>query len=461
LRDSLFLLAMLGIAILALGRIDLCIALWAWVTLLDPNYWVYSFASMIHYNKVAAGLTIISILISKEKKKFHLHSASIILIFFLFIVAVSQFSALSENPTGWEILDKFSKMVLLNLLIVNFMRSRLRIHTLALSICLGVGCFAVISALKFIVSGGAHIVLGTPNLGDNNGVALIVLMTIPILAFLRTEFESWWMRHSVLGVMVLFVVCVVATNSRGGFVGLVVLSLSGFASSRHKLRYIIAIAFAGAILSQVVPDRLTHRIQSIESADQDSSFMGRVIAWKLSTLIALDHPFFGGGPHALQVQSVWTVYTNNFSRLSFIPTNEPDVTPHAAHSIYFEVLGDTGFLGLLTFVCLIVSGFRTGSRIIVMARDHPQLHWAKGLAEKLRLSLLVFVVSGAALSATYQDLTFIVLGMLSTIHGIVSAELSGKPSRADPSEKYERAASSATLSPKPLPASRRTALPQG
>jgi putative inorganic carbon (HCO3(-)) transporter len=428
----MFLLVVSGMILLAFNRLNLCISLWAWVSLLDPNYFVYTIAAVVPYNKVVAGLTLLAIFTSSEKKKFYCPRTSAILLVFLVILALSQFTALSDNPIGWDVLDKFSKMVLLNLLIVCFMRTRQRLHTLALSICLGVGFYTIISALRFVVTGGAHIVSAIPNWGDNNHVALIALMTIPILAYVRREMKTAWMRLGVTGIIVLFIICVISTNSRGGFLGLVVLALAGIASSRHKVRYFMAMVVAGVILVQAVPDRWTKRVESIETIDSDNSFVGRLIAWKMSTLIALDHPFLGGGPYAVQSFNIWQAYTLKFPRLSFIPTDDPDTTmAHAAHSIYFEVLGDTGFLGLFVFVCIIASGFREGSRSIAMVKNHPELQWAKNLAEKLRLSLLVFIVSGAALSAAYHDLNYIILAMLSTIHGIVSVELGRGSSRVE------------------------------
>ena len=425
-RDLMFLSAIAVIIPMALNRTYISIALWAYVSLLDPNSFLYGIGTMVPYAKVAAGVTLISLLLDREKKAFHCDRTTALVLIFLVIAALSQFTALSDAPVGWEILDKLWKIVALNLLVVSFMRTRLRIHLLLLTICLGVGFTAVAEAMKYLLSAGGHKVEGTPSWGDNNQVALIVLISMPMLAYIREASEAPMLRLGALVGIILSAVCVVATASRGGLVGLLILVLASLATTRHKVRYLAAALVAGVVLIQMAPESWTQRMDTIQSADQDSSFMGRVVAWKLSTLIALDHPLLGGGLHAVQSQTVWSAYVPSLGKLSFIPTDDPDINPHAAHSIYFEVLGDTGILGLLVFLGIIASCVLTGFKIKQAARGRPDLAWAARLASMLQLSLLVFLVTGAALSAAYHDVVFLIFALFSAVRAAIAAVPSGQ-----------------------------------
>ena len=420
-RDIMFLTAIAAIIPMALSRPYICISFWAYVSLLDPDDFLYGIATMVPYAKLAAALTVVSLLIGQEKKSFYFDRTTGLILIFLVIAALSQFTALTNASVGWAILDKLWKMVALNVLIVCCMRTRLRIHLLLLTICLGVGFNGVGEALKYLLSGGGHKVEGVTNWGDNNQVALIVLMTMPILAYVRMVSEARLVRLAALGGIILFSVCVIATASRGGLAGLLVLALAGVATTRHKAGYLAAMVIAGIVLVQTAPDSWTQRMNTIQSADQDASFMGRVVVWKLSTLIALDHPLLGGGLHAVQSQNVWQAYVPSFGRLSFIPTDEPDVNPHAAHSIYFEVLGDTGILGFSVFLGIVASCVYTGFQTKAAARGRPDLEWAVRLVSMLQLSLLVFLITGALLSAAYHDLVFILFGLFSAVRAVVAA----------------------------------------
>jgi putative inorganic carbon (HCO3(-)) transporter len=420
-RDVMFLAAIFAIIPMALNRPYICIAFWAYVSLLDPNSFLYGIGATVPYAKLAAGLTLVSLLISQEKKVFHCDRTTVMVLIFLSIAALSQFTSLTNASLGWDILDKLWKIVALNLLIVCCMRTRLRIHLLLLTICLAVGFNGTGEALKYLLSGGGHKVEGMPNWGDNNQVALIVLMTMPILAYIREVSEVQLLRVGALAGIVLLGVCVIATASRGGLIGLLILALAGIATTRHKIRYLTAMLVAGLVLVQTVPESWTQRMDTIQSVDQDSSFMGRVVVWKLSTLIALDHPLLGGGLHAVQSQDVWDAYVPSFGKLSFIPTDVPDVRPHAAHSIYFEVVGDTGILGFLVFLGIIASCVLNSFQIKAAARSRPDLQWAASLASMLQLSLLTFLITGAALSAAYHDLVFILFALFSAVRAAVAA----------------------------------------
>ncbi|MGD0106342.1 MAG: putative O-glycosylation ligase, exosortase A system-associated [Rhodopila sp.] len=420
-RDTMFLAAVIAIIPMALGWPYICISFWAYVSLLDPNSFLYGIGTMVPYAKVAAGMTLLSLLVSREKNAFHCDRTTALVLVFLVIAALSQFTSLADASVGWDILDKLWKIVALNLLVVCCVRTRLRIHVLLLTICLGVGFNGTGEALKYLLSGAAHKVEGVPNWGDNNQVALIVLMTMPILAYIREVSEARLLRLGALAGIILFAVCVIATTSRGGLAGLLILALAGIATTRHKVRYLAAMLIAGMVLVQTVPESWTQRMDTIQSADQDSSFMGRVIVWKLSTLIALDHPLLGGGLHAVQSLNVWNAYVPSFGKLSFIPTDAPDLSPHAAHSIYFEVLGDTGILGLSVFLGIMASCFLTGFRIKAAARNRPDLQWAARLASMLQLSLLSFLSTGALLSAAYHDLVFLVVALFSAVNAAVAA----------------------------------------
>ncbi|MBK7416226.1 MAG: hypothetical protein IPJ38_15105 [Dechloromonas sp.] len=52
-------------------------------------------------------------------------------------------------------------------------------------------------------------------------------------------------------------------------------------------------------------------MDTIQTADQDASFLGRVEAWQISSAIALANPVLGGGFHALETPVVWGMFRGN------------------------------------------------------------------------------------------------------------------------------------------------------
>jgi putative inorganic carbon (hco3(-)) transporter len=427
LRDIAFSSLFLGVLALGFYRVNLCVLVWAWVSLLSPNFLFYGFASEIPYNRIVAGLTMITVVLAlsgREKTSLYADRTSYMILAFLGLAALSQSLSDAISWTGWDILDKLWKIVLLNIIISSFMRSRVRLHSLVLAICISIGFVAAGDGLKFFLSGGSYRSPGSPSLGDNNHFAVIVLMIIPMLDYLREVSKEKLVRLGATAGMVLFVCSVISTTSRGGLIGLVVLGAAGILESRHKVRYIFSVAVLAITFLAIVPTTWVTRMDTIKTAEDDSSFTGRIVAWKMGALIALDRPLIGGGLHSLQSQNIWTAYSQDFYKLSFIPTDPPVPEAHATHSIYFEVLGDTGFTGLALYLAIMAFSFFNGSQIKAMARNHPDLRWAAILAGKLQLSLVVFAVSGAALSVAYNDINFMIFAMLTTIRAVVKDQVS-------------------------------------
>jgi probable O-glycosylation ligase (exosortase A-associated) len=214
---------------------------------------------------------------------------------------------------------------------------------------------------------------------------------------------------------------IMGTFSRGGLIGIAGIGVYALFKSGKRVRYVLAIVPLLASAALFAPDRWSNRMDTIATANLDGSFMGRVIAWKQSTLIAMDHPVFGGGFHAVQNFEVWTHYARSFDKLSIVPSPTPDpYGPHAAHSIYFQVLGDLGFVGLVLFLGILVSSWRNATRVIRLTRERPQWRWASDLASSLQYSLIAYIVSGAALSMAYYDYMYIIFALLAVMRHMVS-----------------------------------------
>jgi putative inorganic carbon (HCO3(-)) transporter len=303
------------------------------------------------------------------------------------------------------------------------MGTRIRIHALIAAVCLGLGFHGFTQGLMYIASGGGHKILGIPSVGDNNSFAVAILMVIPLMLYLAMYSADHIIKFSWFAGLTVSVISVVATFSRGGFIGMAMLGFGLVATSKRKAASLLMLAVAAVAIYAFAPAAWFARVDTIDSATSDDSFMGRVIAWKISTLVALARPFFGGGFHAIQSLPVWQAYQANFASLDFIPTSLPDVSPHAAHSIYFEVLGDLGFVGLFLFLSLLLLSFRNVQVIRKLSKGKPELAWAYDLANALRLSMIVYCVSAAALSMAYLELLYILLAATSRLRSMVEVEL--------------------------------------
>jgi O-antigen ligase len=81
-------------------------------------------------------------------------------------------------------------------------------------------------------------------------------------------------------------------------------------------------------------------------------------------------------------------------------------TARSAHSIYFSILGDHGFIGLVLFLGLIASSLYSLFQLRHTVGRKPGGEWVIAPALMVEASLLVYAVNGAFLTSAYFDLFY-------------------------------------------------------
>jgi probable O-glycosylation ligase (exosortase A-associated) len=426
-RDLAFVIAWVVLVPLAMQGAQLGVLLWTWTSLLAPNDVLYGIGSVVPFSKVSAGLTLFLLLIGRGGGiKVAWNSTNGLIIGLALVGLVSQAFCLSmDTASGWDLCQKFLKILLLPLVIIAVMRDRVRLHALMFAVCLGLSFTGVAEGGKLILAGTAHKVVGSSSTGDNNQIALDVLLIMPLLYYLGSTVALRWVRISCFAANVMCGLCIISTSSRAGFVGLCLLGLGLAVISKRKKSVLVLVLLMGGVGAQVVGSAWVQRMDSIKTVESDDSFLGRIGAWKLSTAVALERPLFGGGFHAIQLPDVWIARRDTAANLPFFVEAPPLPYPRAAHSIYFEMLGDLGFVGLSFFVGLFVVALHNASvvRTIVRRSGRLDLEWASEMAGALRISVVLFLIVGASLSACYYDIEYILAAMLAALRCIIEQTL--------------------------------------
>ena len=94
----------------------------------------------------------------------------------------------------------------------------------------------------------------------------------------------------------------------------------------------------------------------------------------------------------------------------------------AAHSIYFQVLGDMGFVGLSVFLMIFFTGWLNSVAVIRGGNKIPGMEWAVDLSKMIQVSMAGYLVAGAALSMAYYDVTLALIVVLARLRTIVANE---------------------------------------
>ena len=411
-RDFLVIVIVFGSVPFILVRPHIGILMWFWLSLMNPHRLAWGFANAFRVALVVGSVTLFSWVASKEAKRPPHSLLLYMLIAFAVWISIATLFAIHPEISvpRWE---EVAKILLMTVVTTCIVQSRDRIQQLVWVIVGSVGFYGLRGGIFTILTGGNYRVWGPPDsfIEDNNQLALALIMLLPLMSYLRGTTDNRWVRLGLWGGMGLTLVAIVGTYSRGGLIALSVTLGYFWLKSRQRLLTgaIVAIAIAGALV--VAPPQWYGRMATIGDYQQDQSALSRFEAWAFAYRLALDHPIVGGG---------MDVYVDQALFLRYAPEAG---TNRAIHSIYFQVLVDTGFVGLGIFLVMLSLSFATARRIIRSVRDRSDLQWAGNLAAMIQVSLLGYALAGALLSLGYFDLYYALLAILVVTDVVVRREV--------------------------------------
>lgn len=416
-RDWMMLGLMVLLVPLSLSSTLVAYLLWGWSSVMAPHTWMYGFMQSVPYNQIFAIIALGRMVMLRETSPRRYEPSPTAILFVLFGVnaLMSAAFAYEGGLRNWELCTNLLKALLFCLAMPIVLVNRFRLHLLVLVVAMGLSFHGFVDGLKVIASAGAHHVIGNAKLGDNNHVAVSVTMMLPLLLYLSKYSANWMGRAGFSASLAISLLAIIGTNSRGGALALAAMALWMALASRRKLFSIVTVFILAGTLIAVAPSSWTERMDTIQTAEQDDSFMGRVTAWRTSTSIALANPLLGGGFHAVQTPQVWEQFKHSPGLLGFIYIDNPGTFARAAHSIYFEILGDLGFIGLLLFMAILVRPFLNHWQIRQMVRsDIQRLQWATDLSNALIAAMVAYIIGGAGISAGYFEVMYMLV-MLSEL----------------------------------------------
>lgn len=415
-RDLAFALMLLVVLPLALVRPFNAYLLWGWTGLLAPTTYFYGFMVGARVNLVCALLTLALLFLGQVSwREYQANTLTRLYLLFAGHATLVFFFAYSGNPYNDQYYEILVKGLLFCLVMPFFVRERVHFHAMFIVIALGLGIHGVLNGLKTLASAGGHHMLGPEGtmMADRNHLSTALALVLPVLFYLQVYTANRLIRFGFLGAFCMVVLAILGGGSRAGFIAVSVVGLwLVFTTRRKGLALMVVVAAVVGFLA-FAPEDITSRLSTIKEANEDSSFMGRVIAWKISSAIALANPVFGGGFHAVQVQPIWDAFKTAPSLLGFFNLPDPEFSAKAAHSIYFEVMGDLGFVGLGIFLIILLRAIWSRYTIKRLTTQlGAPYRWARDMADMLMLSVLAYMVGGASVSLGYLEVIYMVVMLM-------------------------------------------------
>jgi len=396
-RDLAIFLTVVGVCLWTLRQPWIGILAWTLISLGSPHVafgyaaqnWPVAFAVAIS--------TLLGLFLTKDKQN-PMVGAPVwwLLAFVVWISIALPFSLyFHDSYPLWERSIKIFLMIFVALALIT---DRRKLQVFIWINVVSIGYYGVKGGVFTIVTGGNYIVWGPGGfIEGNNEMALAAITVIPLMRYLQMQMTDRRASLAMTGAMALCVVAALGTYSRGAFLGLAAMLALFWIKGRNKVVWAVLLVASVAIGLSLMPEQWWTRMDTIGTYSSDDSAMGRINAWWVAFHLAGDR-FFGGG--------FMSWMPSVFERYAPVPD---DV--HAAHSIYFQVMGEQGFGGFVLFLAIGASTWLTASRLIAAGKADPAKRWAEDLGGMVHVSMIGYGVTGAFLSLAYYDLPYNVMIM--------------------------------------------------
>ena len=396
-RDLLITAIVLAALVYAFRRPWAGVILWTWLSIMNPHRLAFGFAYDAPFAAMAAGVTLMALLLTKDPVR--LPRSGPVYLLVLFIIWMTITTAFAYDPgDSFDQLTKVLKIQLMTLVALAVLHDKQHILIFVWINTLSLAFYGVKSGVYTILTGGGGRVWGPGGfIGGNNEIGLAMLVIIPFLYFAY-----------LIGVMGLTTIGVLGTQSRGAFLGIAAMGLVLWWRAPRKLLTGALIVCTAAMALAVMSEQFSERMATIQTYEEDSSAVGRLYAWQTAFNIANQRPF--GAGFAMYNQAISDRYAAGLDFAGRV--DEKVLTARAAHSIYFQVLGEHGWVGLALFLGVFMLTWRLATRLRSRTKGDAELTWVYQLAGMSQVALVGYAVGGAFLSLAYFDLPYNIMVIL-------------------------------------------------
>lgn len=407
-RDALLFTVILGSIPFIIRKPYVGVLMYVWVSVMNPHRLTWGAAFDFEFAAIIAGITLICSIFSRDFKAPPVTGLVVVLGLFIVCTCVSAVFALypEESYVRWKPLIKTQIFVFLILMLFH---EKEQLRQLIWTIVLSVAYFGTKGGIWAIMTGGESKVWGPPGsyIEDNNALAVAIIMLVPMMRYLQVTTPYKYVRWGLTCMMLLCCVSALASHSRGALVAIGAMLAVLWWKTQRKLGLTLVAIVAIPLALSFMPENWYKRMDTIATYEEDVSANMRLNAWETMFNLAVDRPLVGGG-FEVATNEVYQKYSPNKS-----------FHPQVAHSIYFEAMGELGFVGFGLYLLVLVIYWRTAGRLNQLATGQPHLAWAGEFGRMMQVSIIGFATGGAFLSLVNYDVPYYLLAATAAACAIV------------------------------------------
>jgi O-antigen ligase len=241
-----------------------------------------------------------------------------------------------------------------------------------------------------------------------NDLALMINLLIPFAVALMLMSRRLLPRLVAATALLLGVAGVVVTFSRAGFLTLAAMGLVGLlALGRRRPLALLASVGVLVLAASMLPQGYFERLSTITDIESDTtgSAQGRWNDALVAMEVAVRNPITGVG------------LDQNVLALN----QERGATWREVHNVYLQYAVDLGVPGLVLFLALFVSLFRTAGRVRQAGRGRRGCRDVAVAAGSVQIALVAFAVAAFFHPVAYQFYFFLAAGLALAVHNVQRA----------------------------------------
>lgn len=271
-------------------------------------------------------------------------------------------------------------------------------------------------------TGSGELRFGGP-IAESNIWGQVLVSTIPFAIYRIAKAGKQTTKFVYFLASIIILLCVFFTQSRGAFLALAITLILIFFELRIKSSSLLIIGLLGLVILFLIPSKYTERIRSLEiffrpdqeyGLTQDESVEGRRNKMLTGLAMYQANPFLGVG---------FANYSDNYFTYAEdlgVETDIQDVeVRREPHSLYIEIVAETGTLGILTFMGFIgflFNGMYQVRKRYLNSNLNLDVDWAPRVTA-IMFSLLTFLIAGFFLHGIGFRYIWVLSGMaLAIIH---------------------------------------------
>ncbi len=413
---SIFIFAILPVCVI---RPWIGILAWYWFGLMNPHRLTWDFAYSMPFGMLIAGATLIGLPFAKDRRGVPWNPAMVLAAVLMAYFTVTSLFAWAP-PAAWIQWEKVMKVIFMTFIATKFIYGYDRIRALMLTVVVSLGFYGVKDGINMILAGGTRTIQGIEGsfLDGNTFMGLAYLMVLPLIVIMAREEKRPWVKRAYYAAAALTVVSTIFTYSRGAYLGLGVVLPLLFLKSQKRFVAAVVLVVGALLANALLPEKVFDRADKITEYGDEVSANSRLCAWNVAFRIAGDYPLTGAGFEFEYSgdQARWLSYSDEKCRAF-------RTGAVAAHSIYFQVMGQHGFVAFGLYAAMLISVMLSLQRTRKRALATPGYEWAANYSSALQVALAGYFVSGAFINAAYFDLAWLYFAM----SAILARELAAVP----------------------------------